>query len=210
MVEELPGNSRKARETPQEDKKIEKVVTGEVSRRKKPLGKRFAETMFGTDGKGVVQYIVLDILIPATKDLIADVVTQGIERSLFGEARSSSRRTGSRPTSSIGHVNYSRYSASPLAGRRDEPRELSRRARSTHEFDEITLATRTEAEEVLNRMDQLIEKYETVSVADLYELLGVTSSYTDEKWGWVDLREATIRRVRDGYLLDLPKPESLR
>jgi hypothetical protein len=59
-------------------------------------------------------------------------------------------------------------------------------------------------------MDQLIEKYETVSVADLYELLGVTSSYTDEKWGWVDLREATIRRVRDGYLLDLPKPESLR
>jgi hypothetical protein len=210
MVEELPGNSRKARETPQEDKKIEKVVTGEVSRRKKPLGKRFAETMFGTDGKGVVQYIVLDILIPATKDLIADVVTQGIERSLFGEARSSSRRTGSRPTSSIGHVNYSRYSASPLAGRRDEPRELSRRARSTHEFDEITLATRTEAEEVLNRMDQLIEKYETVSVADLYELLGVTSSYTDEKWGWVDLRDASIRRVRDGYLLDLPKPESLR
>ncbi len=59
-------------------------------------------------------------------------------------------------------------------------------------------------------MDQLIEKYETVSVADLYELLGVEASYTDEKWGWVDLRDAGIRRVRDGYLLDLPKPESLR
>lgn len=59
-------------------------------------------------------------------------------------------------------------------------------------------------------MDDLMRKYETVSVADLYELLGLDFNYTDEKWGWVNLDDAGIRRVRNGYLLDLPKPESLR
>jgi hypothetical protein len=213
-VEDLPANSHRLRREPdveeKTDKKVEKVVTGGVSRRKKPLGTRFVETIFGGDGKGVFQYILLDVLVPAAKDTIADVVSQGIERALFGESRSSSRRTGTRTPSSSGYVSYNRYSGSPLTGRRDEPREVSRRARGTHDFDEIILATRVEAEEVLGRMDDLLRKYETVSVGDLYELVGVDSSYTDEKWGWVDLANAGIRRVRSGYLLDLPKPESLR
>lgn len=213
-MEELRGNSHRQRREPAveepTDKKLEKVVTGDVSRRKKPLGKRFTETLFGGDGRGVLQYILLDVLVPAAKDTIADVVSQGIERALFGEARSSSRRTGPRNPGSSGHVSYNRYSGSPLTGRREEPREVSRRARGNHDFDEIILATRVEAEEVLHRMDDLLRKYETVSVGDLYELVGVDSSYTDEKWGWIDLADAGIRRVNRGYLLDLPKPESLR
>lgn len=59
-------------------------------------------------------------------------------------------------------------------------------------------------------MDDLIDKYGTVSVGDLYELLGEEPAYTDEKWGWTDLTESGIRRVRDGYLLQLPQPESFR
>lgn len=212
-MEDLPANSHRARSAPAEDepeKKLDKVVTGPVSRRKKSLGKRFAETLFGGDGKGVLHYVLLDVLVPAAKDTIADVVSQGIERALFGEARSSSRRTGSRTPSSSSYTSYNRYSTSPLAGRREEPRELSKRARGAHDFDEITLATRVEADQVLSRMDDLMRKYETVSVADLYELLGLDFNYTDEKWGWVNLDDAGIRRVRNGYLLDLPKPESLR
>lgn len=212
-MEDLPGNSHRQRREPVEevvDKKLEKVVTGDVSRRRKPLGKRFAETIFGGDGKGVLQYILLDVLVPAAKDTIADVVSQGIERALFGEARSSSRRTGARTPGSSSYVSYNRYSGSPHSSRREEPRELSRRSRANHDFDEIILATRIEADEVLSRMDDLLKKYESVSVGDLCELVGIDSNYTDEKWGWTDLADAGIRRVRSGYLLDLPKPEPLR
>lgn len=213
-MEELPGNSHRQRREPVEepaDKKLDKVVTGSVSRRKKPLGKKFAEIIFGGDGKGVLQYILLDVLVPAAKDTIADVVSQGIERALFGEARSSSRRTGTRSPTSSGHVSYNRYSGSPLGGRpREEPRELSRRAQATHDFDEIILATRVEADEVLRRMDELLERYETVSVGDLCELVGVEGGYTAEKWGWTDLSKAGIKRVREGYLLVLPQSEPLR
>lgn len=59
-------------------------------------------------------------------------------------------------------------------------------------------------------MDELLSKYESVSKADLHELLGLDITYTDEKWGWVNLDDAGVKRVRSGYLLELPRLESLR
>lgn len=209
--DEFPPNNRarKAKE-PEPEKKIEKVVTGTVARRKKPLGKRFMETFVGGEAKGVGHYILFDVLIPAAKDVFADAVSQGIERMLFGDARSSSRRTGLRPGGSTGHVSYNKYSSRPpwRSDKKDEPR-ISHRARASHDFDEIILATRAEAEEVIGRLFDLVGQYEQATVADLYDLVGITSNFTDEKWGWTDIRGAGATRVTNGYLLDLPRPEPL-
>ena len=54
-------------------------------------------------------------------------------------------------------------------------------------------------------MCEAIETYQMVSVADLYDLVGVTGDYTDNKYGWTNLRNAKVVRVRDGYMIDLPK-----
>lgn len=54
-------------------------------------------------------------------------------------------------------------------------------------------------------MQDLIDTYGMVSVADLYDLVGINGSYTDNKYGWTHLRSADVQRVRDGYLLKLPK-----
>ena len=54
-------------------------------------------------------------------------------------------------------------------------------------------------------MDDLIETYGLVSVADFYDLVGVTGDYTDNKYGWTDLRNANVIRVRDGYMIKLPR-----
>lgn len=86
---------------------------------------------------------------------------------------------------------------------------MSRRGRSNHEFDEIVLSTRVEAEEVIDRLMDLISRYQSASVADLYELVGEPKTHIDEKWGWTDLREATYTKLRNGYVLDLPKPDLL-
>ena len=85
-------------------------------------------------------------------------------------------------------------------------RVMSRQARSRHDFDEIVLETRAEAEEVIDRLFDLVSRYESATVADLYELVGLPSSHTDHKWGWTDVRGAGATRTRDGYLLDLPEP----
>ena len=217
MASEFPSNRHKDKEPPEakkpEQKKVEQVVQTEVVRRKKPLGKRFINTFVGGDARGVWAFVALDVLVPAAKDMFADAVSQGVERMIYGEAQSTGRRSGRRPNEP--YISYNRYSKSPSRRMvdprepRDSRREVSRRSRATHDFDEIILAKRVEADEVLDRLYDLVSKYESATVADLYDLVGVSGNYTDDKWGWVDLRGAGITRVRDGYLLDLPKPEPL-
>lgn len=216
-MQNYPGNGKTARpaaterssreaKPEQEKPKVEKVITGDVIRRKKSLGKRFRETFIGgEDARGVMQYVTFEVLAPAAKDMVADAVSQGVERLIFGEARSASRRTGVRPGSGS-YVSYNKIRSGLV---RNDPREdprpqLSRQARRNHIFDEIVLATRAEGNEVLDKLFVLVDQYESASVSDLYELVGITGDYTDEKWGWTDLRGATILRVNDGYLLDLP------
>lgn len=218
MVDEFPGNSRRERNAPEpkeDPKKIEAVVTGDVVRRKKPLGKRLIETFFGGDSKTVGHYVLMDVILPAAKDTFADAVSQAIERMLFGEARSSSRRTGARPSGTSGYTSYNRFSTSKPGGTppwrdREDPKEISRQSRARHDFDEIILATRVEAEEVIDRLFDLVSRYEEATIADLYELVGITANFTDEKWGWTDIRGAGVTRIRNGYLLDLPRPEPLK
>lgn len=168
------------------------------------LGKRFSETFIGGDAKSVWSYVLFDVLIPASKDMVADAMSTGVERMLFGESRVSSRRS----RGGNGYVNYSRFSS---GGRREreEPRGISRRARASHDFNEIILETRSEAENVIDRLFDQVSQFEMATVGDLYDLVGINSNYTDNKWGWTDLRGAGVTRVRGGYLLELPRPEPL-
>lgn len=217
MENEFPGNSRRERTAPQErkdeSKNIEAVVTEGVVVRKKPVGKRFLETFLGDSAQNVVRHVLMDVLLPAAKDMVADAVSQGVERLIFGEARSASRRTGVRPGSGGAWTSYNRFNSGgsgPLPGRRDEPRSISHQARVEQNFDEIVLRTRVEATTVIERLYDLVDRYGMVTVGDLLSLVGATPKYTDENWGWTDLRGAKVERISDGYLLDLPRPEVLK
>jgi hypothetical protein len=214
-IEELPSNShsKQPRVNPASKKTVEKVVTGKVLQRRMPLGKRFMQTFVAEDADSVGRYILMDVLIPAFKDVISDVVSQAVDRTLFGGNRNGPRRSGLRGNTG-GPVSYNRYASSggSIFSRqqpRDERPTISRRARGSHDFDEIVLATRTEADEVIDRLFDLISQYEQATVSDLYELVGLEAKFTDERWGWRELKGAGVSRVNGGYLLDLPKPEQL-
>lgn len=205
-----PANSHKAREGSASSKeskapeqRAQKVVTGEVVKRKKPLGKKIAETFAGDDAQNVGQYILFDVIIPAAKSMISDAVSQGIERMLFGDSKRRTTNGGSRPGYTSYNKMYSRDSD------RTDGRSISRRARAAHDFDEIILTSRGEAEEVLDRLTDLIENYDVATVSDLYDLVGITGSFTDDKWGWTSLAGAGVSRVREGYLLNLPKTQPI-
>lgn len=215
-MEDYPSNSHKKaapKKEIDEPKKIEKIVEGTVVRRKKSLSKRFTETFIGGDAKTVGLYLMYDVLLPAVKDTLADAMSQGVERMLFGESRPSSRRSGSRHSGQGSYIAYNRYAPNqPRQNERygrQEPPGISRRARANHNFDEIVLETRVEAEEVIDQLFAILERYESVAVSDLYELVGITNTPQDEKWGWTDLRGASVSRIRNGYLLNLPKTEPL-
>lgn len=205
----LPGNSNKEKRAaapgPERPKKdLTPIAKGKE--RQKPLGKRIGETFKGDDANSVGSYILFDVALPAVKALVADAVSQGIERLLFGDAA----RRG--PSARSNYTNYSKLSTSRSSSRDSSGRrELSERARAAHDFDEVVLETRGKAEQVLDVMQEMINDYDVVSVADLLALVEITPSHIDENWGWTELRGARVMQLRrDEFLLDLPRPVDLK
>jgi hypothetical protein len=212
--EEYPSNSlktRRQRAAAEEEKpKVQRIVRGRAIKRKKSLGSSLAKTFLGDDTKSVGAYILHDVLIPAAKSTIQDMITGGIEMLLFGERseRSSRRRRRGGGTGSI--VSYSSYYKEREGPKRHGHSE-SRREKSRG-LDEIIIDDRREAEDVLEALKEMLDTYEMVSVSDLMDLVGFDNTdWVDTKWGWDDLRGSRIVRARggDGYLLDLPDPISL-
>lgn len=204
---EFPPNSDKSRlgETEEKtEKDVKQVTSTPAIRRKKGLGKQFKSIFFGGDAKTALSYGIYEVVIPSAKEMILDFGRETLEKLIMG----TSRRQRNAPTSGPGgYVSYNRYAM----GQQAQPsRTISRAARVRHQFDEIVLETRSEATEVLDRLYELVDKYGSASVADLYELAGVAATHADQKWGWEELRGAGVGRVRGGYLLELPDPEPLK
>lgn len=196
-----PSNSHKSRNIDKKEKpKPQKIVKNGVVQKKKTLGKKLAESFLGDDTKSVGQYMIYDVLIPAAKSTISDMVSGGMERLLFGEVRSDKSHRGKNKS----YVSYASY-----YNNRDRETSSSQRSRNRYAFDDIILKSRGEAEEVISMLVDYIEDYGQATVGDLYDLVGVTSQFTDQKYGWENLSDAGVSRVRDGYLLDLPKPKLL-
>ena len=58
---------------------------------------------------------------------------------------------------------------------------------------------------MLTQMEATIDKYGFVTIADMYDLANLTSNYTDNKYGWMNVRNAEVIRARDGYVIKLPR-----
>lgn len=209
-MDQFPSNSKRPPERSREEpKKVERVVQGEVVRRKTPLGRRMTQNLIGGDAQSVWGYVSTDILAPAFRDLIEDAFVGFITRMVRGDdhrySTARTRRGGlASRTDYHGISNHRRPS-------RDEPRrEAGRRARGSHNLDEIVLENRVDAEEVLDRMEAWLDKYEVVSVAEFYELCGISGNYTDQNYGWINIDSASIHRVRGGgFVINMPVPEPI-
>lgn len=193
-------NSHKFREEQKSnppEKRVSKVVQSDVKTRKKSEIRKLADVFIAEDAANVKSYIVMDVLVPAVKKAISDIVTSGIDMILYGGS-GRSNRTGTR-LDKVSYINY--------ADRRPYDRGPSNagRPRESFGYEDFVFATRPEAEDVLAQMDALIEQYKMVRVTDLYDMVGKTCDYTFERYGWTNLRTAEIKRVSDGYVIKLPR-----
>ena len=214
--EAYPSNSNKSKQTAPQVNRPRKTQVATARKVKKPILKRFAEAFGGegNSGNDVFDYIMYDVVIPAAKSTFADLVEGAIDMVLFGggNARTQNYTHRSRGRS---YVSYSdMYSGSGGQSRqRSQGRPDARRPYNVepahvnkHDFTSIVLGSRAEAEAVLSEMVEMVVEYGVVSVSDFYDLTGMPIDYTDNKYGWFDLRNISTVRVRDGWTIDLPRP----
>lgn len=197
-LEQYKPNSNKYKEeqaanAKKDEKRVEKVVTGKVITKKEGFFTKMFKGFISEDAKDVKSYVFGDVLIPAIKKAISDIVTDGIDIILYGESR------GKRGRSTADRVSYRNYYDRSDSYRRPAP------SYNDYSYDNIILETRGEAEEVLARMDELMDTYGLVRVADLKDLVGITGTYTDNKYGWTNIRSAEVIRVRDGFTIKMPR-----
>lgn len=185
---------------PPAEKKAERVTQGTVTTRKKSIGRRFFDIFIDENVGDVKTYLVYDVLVPAIKENIADLINSAVGMLFFGEA---SRRVVRRNNGNNSKINYGGYFN---GGSKTERMPSYGRSRIAHNFDDVVFETRADAELVLDGLMDILQEYKQVSVADLYDLAGKSTEFTDNKYGWIELRGARIvGSPTRGYIIDLPR-----
>lgn len=212
-VSGLPSNSFVSREKKNEktdekkpEKNIQKVVNGDVKKHQKTLGEKFKETFLSDEVGDVKSYLVFDVMIPALKDVVFDLVEKGVKMALFGEGTPSHVQRG---RGSGNYVSYQAYSDRDRRAYRPSRRSGSYNRVSANDFSDVIFPERIDAEHVLDGLLELIDRYEAASVMDFKKFSGLPTSYTDDAAGWVNLSSAQVVRTREGYILKLPRPINL-
>lgn len=206
---DYPSNTHADKEA-MRNKKVEQITSSAVVRKKRPRWSALREVFIAGSLRGSFRWVVSEIVLPGVRDMIWEAGSEGWRSLILGEGRR--RSAAAAPPGGVSQFAYNRMSqpGTPYHMMTGAQRVMSRVGRARHNFDEIVLTSRTEAADVIDRLFELLQRYDQVSVAELYTLVGITPNHTDHKWGWTNLQGAGPTPTREGgFLLDLPEPHPL-
>lgn len=195
-IQNYPSNSNKSKakhETPAA------IVSGR--KRKQTLGDKMAEAFLSEDTKTVKEYAIWDVLVPAIKNGIADLIIGGVQMMLFGSPNTGRATGRSRDTRS--HVNYGSYYVS------NATRSNERVRNGSYSYPLVEVDSMNDVTDIIDSMNELIVKYGEASVQDLLALADIPSNFNDSNWGWTDARDFHYRRNGRSYILDFAAPVHL-
>ena len=207
-LREYGSNSNRSREREREEvteeRKVEKVaLSAPASVKKRSKLSKFKDSIVKEDAHNVGSWMLTEMFIPKLIDMFVDMLKGGLDMYFYGETRGDSRRRS--PASKVSYRDYydDRGGRSNSRGARLRDRD------EYYDYDEVEFDTRQDAEAVLDGMYEILEnpRYgKVVRVADYFDLADVPGKYTDNKYGWADLRGAYVRRVGKSYVIELPRP----
>lgn len=175
------------------ERRVEKIIQGGARVKKKNGIRKMADNFISEDAQDLKSYVLLDLLVPAIKNTILDIIINSAEMVFGARKRGNKNRT------------LDRFTYSDCYDSRPRDRRPSA-TRSIADFDDIILDNKGEAEEVLAQLDAMLDTYKVVRVADLYDIVGITAPHTANRYGWTNLHNAESIRMRDGsYLLKMPR-----
>ena len=203
-MEKYESNSHRSRDQKQLDKKpvlnpedikVKSVVKQPGGMKKRSKFKEFLGSFIFNDKESIRTSIFGDLVVPLIKDAIYGMVGIILDGRIYGGRNDSRRRSGER-------VSYNRMYD-------DKGPERGYGARASFNYDEIIVRSIGDANAVFDEMEDTIEQYGFVSIAQAYEIAGIkeTAPFSYHKWGWTTIKGAEPVRTRDGcYILKLPRP----
>ena len=209
-----PNNSDKAArgedEEIKEKKKLKPLVKkGNVAKKKRTTFDKFKDAFLG-ESENLGDYILYDVLVPAFRDTVSDMGFGVIER-LFGNGRSR-HNSGNRVVRDKGRSYVSYNTSNDRRNGRDrdgDRRDVDRGTRARHEFENVVFTNKWEAEDVLAHLVDLTVEYGDATVRAFYELSNIEAEYTDDRYGWTNLRDAYVDRTRNGHVIVFPPTRPL-
>jgi hypothetical protein len=210
---------KEAKAAPPAEKNLEKVIIGEAVVQKKSLGRKAKDLIMDADIKGVIKeaarHMLADVLLPSAKNTAYDMWTDFGKRTLY-RGNGPGPRSILDPRGLVQRITYN-TGVQRSVGYQNDPRETRaiappiaapRQARS--DVESVIVGSKEEAEIVMEKMTDVLEAYEVVSVHDLKELLGYPRSHVDQKWGWISISDATIHQDRNGWIIEFSAPQPIQ
>jgi hypothetical protein len=78
------------------------------------------------------------------------------------------------------------------------------------DIDQVSFGSRKEAANVLHRLADILDRYGQVTVADFYNEAGLNDPHRSNiYYGWKDIGDAYVVKVRSGWSISLPDPIKL-
>lgn len=191
----LPSNSLNEQKK-KEKKPVKPVVSGKVKKKGKSFGEKVVDNFVNENVEDVKGYLISDVVIPTIKKTVLDVI------KMFFYGRTSAPGDGSEI------ISYNRMSrgrtytmgSSTLNKKRTTPKRS---------FDDIWFEDRGDVEIVVDNLNLLLETYGVVSAADIFELAGQDTVFTDNRYGWTDLSGMQVVSNGGGWVLKMPPPRPI-
>lgn len=179
------------------------VAKGEI--REKTGLKKFLDVFLPKSRATSKDKILVEVIIPKVKDSILEMVQIIIYGDNYG-SYSSKNTNASR-------ISYKSYYGNDSKNLRssDRNRRYSNNVNSIFSYEDVVLDSREQAEEVLDRMDEIISRWGEVRVPDYCEMVGVTVDYTLNDYGWTNISSAKTLKLRheNKWIIKLPSAKLL-
>lgn len=185
-------------------KNLKPVVDG-VVQVPRPITKRFLGHIFADSPKNLLGRVSTDVLLPRAKAGMEEALNSFIHGMFWGQGSSPASRLVQGTVLRGGVTTYNGISSQPSA--LAQAREANEtRNRPTGGYEDLVCPSQETAERLLTNLYEVFNQYRVVCVADLYELANIPTQPSDNVYGWMSLDGARITKVRNGYLLELPRP----
>ena len=182
----------------EKDNSKEKTLSKPATPKKKTFWDQVKPDI-NSDFTDIAVYLVKDVLKPAMKDTLYAFFNNFLNAVIYGD-RYSQRNPG--PKNSYDSPRYVNY-----ADRYNNNRYSQSSRSSVYDYTELEYDSRYDAEVVLYKIKDILERQRFVSVGDLFEASEVRPTSADYDYGWTSLAGVEPRPSRNGkFYLTLSRP----